>query len=366
MPSPISLLFLRDIQHGGPADQAGAVAARLARFIAAARSTVDIAIYDFRLSDPLAQVVVGALLAAAGRGVRVRIAFDAGKPDAAGAAAFAGMQADPAPPGTGDWVNGHFGGTAVAVRPITAPAGQLMHHKYVVRDAGGPRAALWTGSANFTDDAWQRQENNLLTIPSPEVAAGYAADFAQLWQAGKIDGTGGGAAGSATVHGATVGWDFCPADGPGIDATLVGWVGQASTRIVVASMVLTSHPLLAALAAAIDRGVPVTGIYDAGQMDPIAALWAANPHDADVLAHWNAVAAQLVAKHSTPYTPTGPHDFMHDKVLVVDDQLATGSYNLSANAQRNAENQLHLRDPHLVDRYLRQIRTISRAYRQTS
>ena len=57
-----------------------------------------------------------------------------------------------------------------------------MHSKYVVRDGGleadaAGRAAVWTGSTNFTDDAWTRQENNIITVSSAEVAAGYRRDF---------------------------------------------------------------------------------------------------------------------------------------------------------------------------------------------
>src|SRR5437764_14272878 len=102
--SPISVLFLRDTAHGGPTGQAHTVAARLADFANTAATSLDVAIYDFRLSDPLAVVVVAALVEAANRGVQVRVAFDAGKPATATPATFAHLQADPAPPGTADWV----------------------------------------------------------------------------------------------------------------------------------------------------------------------------------------------------------------------------------------------------------------------
>jgi phosphatidylserine/phosphatidylglycerophosphate/cardiolipin synthase-like enzyme len=238
-----------------------------------------------------------------------------------------------------------------------------MHSKYLVRDVGHAHASVWTGSANFTDDAWTRQENNILTITSAALAKGYRADFDQLWAAGSIKKTGAGDAGTTTVDKISVGWDFAPADGPGIDAFLTQQVTAASRRIVLATMVLTSHPLLAALAAAIARGVPVSGSYDGGQMGPIAKDWATHPSDATVLANWHTVAAQLVGKPSTPYSPTAPHDFMHNKVLIADDDLATGRYNFSANAQRNAENQLHIHNSHLADQYASYIKTIATTYR---
>jgi phosphatidylserine/phosphatidylglycerophosphate/cardiolipin synthase-like enzyme len=363
MSSPIDVFLLRDTTHGGDPDQATTVATRFSDFAAAAAHSLDLAIYDFRLSPALAEPVVAALVAAAQRGVQVRIAYDAGKPAAATPETFALLAADPAPVGTAQWVRDHFDGTPVLTRPITAPSGQLMHSKYIVRDVGHRHAAVWTGSANWTDDAWNRQENNLLTIRSSPLAVGYRADFDQLWAAGRITGTGAGDAGTTTAGGVRLGWDFAPADGTGLDGFLVQQVTSARRRIALASMVITSHPLLAALADAIDRGVPVSGAYDGGQMGPIARQWEDSPHDTDVVAHWKLLKDHLVGKPSRPYTPTSVHDFMHDKILVTDGHVATGSYNFSANAQKNAENQLHFVNARLADQFAGYATTIADAYR---
>jgi phosphatidylserine/phosphatidylglycerophosphate/cardiolipin synthase-like enzyme len=363
MSSPIDVLLLRDTQHGGEAGQAQTVVTRFADYVASATHSLDLAIYDFRLSETLASTVVGALTAAAERGVQVRLAYDAGKPTDATQATFTALAADPAPVGTAQWVTYHFAGTAVQTKAIAAPSGQLMHSKYIVRDAGHRHAAVWTGSANWTDDAWTRQENNLITVVSSPLAAGYRADFEQLWAAGRITGTGGGDAGSTTVAGVRLGWDFAPADGTGLDGFLVQQVRAARHRIVLASMVITSHPLLAALADAIDRGVPVSGVYDGGQMGPIAAQWRTNPNGAEVVANWKLLADRLVGKPSTPYQPTSVHDFMHNKVLVTDGHLATGSYNFSANAQHNAENQLHFVNIGLADQFADYAAVIADTYR---
>ena len=53
----------------------------------------------------------------------------------------------------------------VPTKPI-AGIPDLMHHKYVVRD----RASVWTGSANWTDDSWSREENVIAVVDSPELA----------------------------------------------------------------------------------------------------------------------------------------------------------------------------------------------------
>ena len=370
----ISTVFLHDTQHDGNHEQLTAIAADMAAFIVAARTSVDVAIYDFRLSDPeAASLVVSALTNASDRGVTVRIAYDAGKPAAATAADFAVLQADPAPAGTAEWISEHFTGTAVLTKPISA-GGQLMHSKYVIRDAPAPNpsaphpaastgtGAVWTGSTNFTDDAWTRQENNIIIVTDDRLATAYRTDFDQMWATGKITGTGKGDTGTETLGGGVLGWDFCPGDGKAVNTALAARINAATSRLLVASMVLTSHEVLAALSAAIDRSVPLTGIYDGGQMDPIVAQWRTNPHDAAVVADWEKVSAHLARKQSTPYSPTSIHDFMHLKVLIADDEVTTGSYNFSANAERNAENQIHLTDPGTVVAYTDYINTVINVY----
>jgi hypothetical protein len=52
---------------------------------------------------------------------------------------------------------------------------------------------------------------------------------------------------------------------------------------------------------------------------------------------------------------------MHLEVLITDDELTTGSYNFSANAERNAENQIHLDDP-TVATYADYISAVTTAY----
>jgi phosphatidylserine/phosphatidylglycerophosphate/cardiolipin synthase-like enzyme len=54
---------------------------------------------------------------------------------------------------------------------------------------------------------------------------------------------------------------------------------------------------------------------------------------------------------------------MHLKVLVGDDTVTTGSYNFSANAERNAENQIVLTDPTVVRAYSDYLDTLIEMYR---
>jgi len=355
--------FLRDIRHGGDAGQPQRMAGLLGDFLAAAKQTLDIAIYDCRLDPPLDSPVVTAINSAASRGVRVRIAYDDGKPAAQTTTAFAAVGGDPAPVGTAQWLRDHFDGTSVMLQPIVATSGHLMHHKCVIRDNESAKPAVWTGSANWTNDAFTLQENNVIQVTSRKLATGYSKDFSELWTARAIKGTGGDADGHTTVDGQPVEWSFGPADGPGIDAHLVDLISAARRDVAVASMVLTSAAIIGALHDAIERGVNVHGVYDRGQMGPIVAEWNQSAPGKAKAALFKTVAQRLSAKKSTPYTPTSRHDFMHNKVLVVDDAVvATGSPNFSANATGNAENSITFHRADLADQYITYISALETTY----
>ncbi len=347
MEKDLAVTLLRDVEHGGAATQPAHMATLLADFVAAATDSLDVAIYDFKLGPELATPVVTAFKVAAARKVKIRIGYDANKPPSQTTIAFAARGADPAPVGTEDWLKREFAGTAIELKPILSPGSKLMHSKYVVRDG----SVVWMGSANFTDGAWTRQENNVLRFTSPTLATAYETDFQQMWQSGAITHSGAGVTGETAIGGVDVTWAFSPGGGPAIDARLAAAVGAAEQRIRVSSMVLTSHALLQALAKAIDDGMDVAGVYDGGQMKAIEKEWQASAKSAAVLAEFQKVKSRLSAKPSASYTPTGPHDFMHNKTLVSDDLVITGSYNFSKNAEGNAENQVTLTGEAIADRY---------------
>jgi phosphatidylserine/phosphatidylglycerophosphate/cardiolipin synthase-like enzyme len=352
----IAVTFLE--QGGQPAAQ---VAGLLCDFVAAATTSLHVAIYDFRLSEALAPPVVQALRQRAAAGVEVHIAYDAGKP---GHPALAG--ADPAPPGTAEFLRRHLG-SAVALKPITGGdphQPKLMHHKYMIRDGRTPGAALWTGSTNFTDDSFTLQENNVLRIDSPALCAYYETDFSELWLRGDISTTGAHDTGSVQVGGTTVDVAFSPGEGRAIDLEVANRIRAARRRLRIASMLLTSGGILGALADVLHAGrvSDIGGIYDRTQMESVFEQWRGTPAD------WKRplfeqVASKLACKCSTPYTPAAPHDFMHNKVVVVDDTVITGSYNLSHSATENAENVLFVTDKDLADCYSATIERLAKRYR---
>ena len=337
------------------------IAALLADFLNAAKTTLHIAIYDFRLTDTTAGPVVQALQGRAAAGVDVRIAYDAGKPNAD----FPASGADPAPPGTADFVR-RLGGK-VQSKPITGGDPQmpkLMHHKYVVRDGRTPAAAVWTGSTNFTDDSWRLQENNVVRIDSPELCAFYETDFGELWDRGDIATTGAHDVGTVAVGGVGVKVAFSPGEGRAIDLDVAQLIRSARRRLRMGSMLLTSGGILGALRDVLDQDrLDFGGVYDRTQMDSVVGQWQAGP-SAWKVPVFEGVAARLTGKRSQPYTPTSVHDFMHNKVVVADDAVVTGSYNLSHSAEQNAENILVIHDRDLADRYAAYIDGLAARYQQ--
>src|SRR5579864_5673077 len=162
---------LRTLTDGG--QPAVDVARAVASFLDDARRTLDLAQYDFDLSRETAQIVGGALRRAAARGVRIRLAYnvDHARPIPV-----------PPPPSPDQALIESLPVEAIAVPGVP----DLMHHKYVVRDGD----TVWTGSLNWSDDAWSRQENVVAVVRSPEIAAEYERDFAQIVASEEVAGSG--------------------------------------------------------------------------------------------------------------------------------------------------------------------------------
>ena len=353
--------------------QAGQVAALFADFVGQAQASLDICIYDFRLVIGSVQAtVVSAINEAAGRGVAVRIAYDRNQADDQDILKqFQGSGGDPAPVGTHVFLASAGFRPAVQLRPISEeaidPGSQIMHNKYMIRDAGTDQASVWMGSANFTVDAWALQENNIVTLAgAQELAAGYGKDFADLWASQKIKDTGAGDSATVAVGGDQVRYGFAPGGGKEVEATIAAAITAATTRVRIASMVLSSELILTAIKDQIDAGLDVQGIYDSGETDQVRQTWKRFPSDAGKLALLDAVTGHLVAKQSAPFLKEHPdwaHNFMHNKIAVADDTIVTGSFNFSTNATRNAENIISTTDTGLAGQYAAYVDQLVARYR---
>jgi phosphatidylserine/phosphatidylglycerophosphate/cardiolipin synthase-like enzyme len=323
---------------------AGAVMDRLAAFLRGAQKTLDFAIYDMRFGDSLKNQLLAVLRERAAAGVLIRICYDGDKPLTPDLAAGQ----DPAPPGTGALVQS----LGFPWRRIGGM--KLMHHKFIVRDA----ASVWTGSLNMTDDAFTLMENNVVQLDSPLLASSYAEDFEELWEKQNFEDTGDIKTAPVVLsfadQSASVRVMFSPGTGLAIDEEVAQRVRQARRRVRICSLLINSGTLIAALGDVLREGrVKVDGIYDRTQMTDVYRQWQEVPQN-----RWKIPAlrdvinrAGLVGKNSTPYSLTGRHDYMHNKILVIDDTVITGSYNFSRSAQFNAENILFIESPALAEKY---------------
>jgi phosphatidylserine/phosphatidylglycerophosphate/cardiolipin synthase-like enzyme len=322
---PIAIETLTD---GG--QRAADVARGVAGYLSQARSSLDLALYDVRFETDAGAVVLAALLAAVQRGVEVRLLYNVAHP---------GPIAVPPPPETAP--------EAIEALPIetrgVAGIPDLMHHKFVVRDG----AAVWTGSTNWTDDSWSRQENVIVTVESREIAYAYSLAFGQLWESGIVERSGRVDPRPEDVGGTLVRAWFCPEHGEALSHRVAKHIGKARERVRIASPVLTSGPILGTLVEVVNEGrCDVAGVIDDTQVDQVFGQWRTNGVSAWKIPLLQRVleGAAFSGKTSTPWSPSSPHDFMHAKVVIADDTAFVGSFNFSRSGERNAENVLEIRD----------------------
>jgi phosphatidylserine/phosphatidylglycerophosphate/cardiolipin synthase-like enzyme len=317
------------VDGGQPAER---TANALAEFIKGAEHTLEIAIYDLRLSDDLAHILRAAFDAAQTRGVNIRLAYNKDCPEDR-------IPVPPPPETEPDLVEQ----LPFPTEPIPGIP-DLMHHKYVIRD----HASVWTGSTNWTGDSWTREENVVLTVDSQAVAARYLQDFEQLWttkdvmKSGRVD--------TSPADGIRP-W-FCPGRGERLAHRIAKAIGTATHRIRIASPVISSGPILGTLAqVASDGKVDLAGVVDSTQINEVFRQWHDNGNAQwkDPLLRASLTRAPFSGKHSTPYAPGSVHDYMHAKVTVADDTVFVGSFNLSHSGERNAENVLEITDSALAD-----------------
>lgn len=353
--------------------QSDAVGDLFVAFVAAATKTLDIAIYDFRLNAELGAKVMGALNAAAMRGVQVRVAYF----QQAANQNTAADGGDPSPGTQPDDLKALSKRVAVKAiqgvdisdlpkkvkkEPIEG-GGHLMHSKYMVRDG----ASVWTGSANFTTDAWSIQDNNVVELDSQQIAQCYETDFQELWANGRIAGTGKNDLGKASVDGQELDVAFSPGEGSTVEKEVAGAIQGASHSVAIASMVISSGAILGALIDALGRGVALSGVYDGSEMAMVLKDWGKSSKSAGKAQQWQQISAHLHPKWSLPYKPNSPHNFMHNKLAVVDDKLVvTGSFNFSENATKNAENLLTIREPAVVQHYAEFVSELVTAYKNSA
>ena len=290
------------------------VEGKLIEKINTAQNSIHIAAFEFDLT-PVAE----ALISARQRGVDVRWVTDDEH----------GIEADEEPD------RGQFAmlqSAGIEVRADDRSA--LMHNKFLIFDA----QTVWTGSTNLTANGIFRQENNVLVIHSPVVAAIYEREFQEMWngQFGPKSPSQFGEQFTA-IEGTPIWVIFTPEDAA-LEQAIIPLVNSAQFEIRFLAFSYTDYPLANAMIQRGHAGVDVAGVYEKVGSDTDAAEF-------DTLF----CGGVQVRRDGNP-------NFMHHKLIVVDQRyVITGSLNYSTNAEEsNDENVIILDHPELAKEYLKE------------
>lgn len=362
--------------------------ARIASLIDGAERSIDVAMYSY--SDPNIREALGR---ASSRGVAIRFIFDGASADRT------------APAGTPSAALEDMG---IEVRWVN----KIMHHKFAIIDGARTEltqasgGTLVTGSGNWSNSAATRYDENTLIVPgNVELNLRYQREFNHLWDNGRLvvwnetieQAPHLAIADSDIVDDASVDAVFTSANFSVSDSTRYGptfsvirgeneiadtWVSliqSARRSIRIASGHLRSRAVAEALVAARnanpeldvrvyldDQEYLSESSHDSQVRDLNACLAAAttdaavqNCNDRGFLfgyqMHLEGIALRYkyyAYRWDYSYAPQ-----MHHKYMVIDEEiLVTGSYNLSDNAEHNTmENDSVLRGPafqNVIDAYV--------------
>jgi phosphatidylserine/phosphatidylglycerophosphate/cardiolipin synthase-like enzyme len=279
--------------------------------INAATNSIHIAAFEFGLT-PVAE----ALIAARQRGLDVRWITDD----------ESGLEADEDPD------RGQFAMLQNAgIEVISDTRSALMHNKFWIFD----QQTVWTGSTNVTASAIFQQNNNVLVLHSPEIAAIYEREFFEMW-----DGQFGPRSPStadhqaALVNGTVVQVYFSPEDD--VLNRIIPIVEGAQSNIRFLAFSFTDYPLAQTMIDRHSAGVDVAGVYE---------KTGSETEGAELRTFWCA---------RVPVRQDGNPRFLHDKVIVVDNRIViTGSFNFSNNAtDNNDENVIIIDNPEIAALYM--------------
>ena len=310
--------FTNPVIMGDPDQWQGSIEEELIKKINAAQTSIHIASFEFDLT-PVAE----ALIAAKQRGVEVQWVTDNEH----------GLEADEEP-GHGQFEMLMNAGIEVRADDRTA----LMHNKFWIFDG----QMVWTGSTNITENGIFDQDNNVLVIYSPALAAIYEVEFQEMWN-GEFGPRSPSqlASQNTVVNGSAIQVIFTSED-YAIEEAIIPLLNTAQRSIRFLAFSFTDYPMAKAM---IDRaavGVDIAGVFEkVGSSTDSAEL-------------------RTLYCAGVPARRDGNGGFMHNKVVIVDERyVVTGSLNYSTNAETsNDENVLIIDNPDIAKLYLKEFERI--------
>jgi len=294
-----------------PNNLAGSIPEKLIERINAAKVSIHIAAFEFNLT-PVAE----ALIAAKNRGVEVQWVTDDEY----------GLEAD------SDKDRGQFKMLKNAgIKIVDDGRGALMHNKFLIFDG----KVVWTGSTNLTTNDNFRNNNNVIVFESPEIAAIYEREFAEMW-AGKFGPSSPSTRDqqSVTLDGIPIQILFSPEDH--VIDSIIPLVEAASKSIRIMAFSFTHNGLETALHARSVAGVNMKAIFETRASET----------------EYSALPALFCAGFTV--RQDGNPGTFHHKVIIIDNRIVvTGSLNFTENAdESNDENTVILTSPEIAKLYL--------------
>lgn len=206
--------------------------------------------------------------------------------------------------------------------PVYDSNPKLMHNKFLVIDG----YAVVTGSLNFTQNGFKKNNNNVVVVFSNELAQEYMEEFQEM-----LDGTFGGGKFSPVLIRTDLGTIqpiFTP-DDKNATEKIVSLIDRAIKSVHVMMFAFTSRDIAMALVRARNRGLDVRVIMEGFQ--------ASN--------RWSVYS--FLKDNEVPVILDKNPGVFHHKVMIVDGKYTlTGSFNYTNSAQRyNDENFLIITDP---------------------
>ncbi len=286
----------------------GGVDTELVRAVDAAQRTIDIAAYEFNLPS-----VTQALLNAAARGVVVRVVTD----DAAG---------------FDDEDSTLRQLVEARVRVVIDARRALMHDKFIIFDS----TTVWTGSWNFTVNDTYRNNNNILILRSRAVVENFQAEFNEMFDLRLFGPSSPSQTPRPEIRQDNVPIEtyFAPEDD--VLANILQEVERAQTSIRFMVFSFTVDSIAEAMVARWRAGARVQGIFEVtGSETRFSEL-------------------PLIFCAGMEARQDGNPFRLHHKVIIIDDQtVITGSFNISQNAvESNDENLLIITDRDLAAEYI--------------
>ncbi len=216
----------------------------------------------------------------------------------------------------------------------------LMHNKFVVLD----RSEVWTGSMNYTVGGAYRDNNNLIRIRSGKLAEDYTSEFEEMFVRHLFgpDILAKTPYPKLTIDGTPLEIYFSPDDKAA--ERIVELVQGALESIFFMEYNFTSNDIGNAIIQAAQTGVNVAGVMDDTQVNSSQGT----EYDTFMQAGLN---VRL----------DGNQDgLMHHKVMIIDQKIViTGSYNLTASAEENNdENVLIIFSPEIAAQFMQEFQRV--------